>query len=183
MTEPSQRWQNSHREDESKIVSFSLLLCKYVVLASWGIGYFGEICCFFLMWIGYFGLAVLICLFLWYFFSGWMDGWLIIMIRIIVLVFFCGWIQVWVCLFRVKWNCGISLWMDALGGGKTDTAAATDAPVSQNFFCHTQKNTLLSIILDLPFWFFFISNLWHGRWMGNTWRVWKGLICPTRLTL
>ena len=36
--------------------------------------------------------------------------------------------------------------MDALGGGKTDTAAATDAPVSQNFFCHSQKNTIKNAV-------------------------------------
>ena len=36
-----------------------------------------------------------------------------------------------------------------------------------------------STILIFLYWY----NLWHGRQMGNTWRVWKGLICPTRLTL
>ena len=153
MTEPSQRWQNSHREDESKIVSFSLLLCKYVVLARLGIGYFGEICSFFnvdwLFSLGCFDLFVFVVFFL----DVWMGGWLLWLglVFFIVLVFYCGWIQVWVCLFRVKWNCGILLWMDALGGGKTDTAAATDAPVSQNFFCHTKKIQLrmLSIMLDV----------------------------------
>ena len=178
MTERSQRrWKQN-----SQLFFVIVQICSSGKIGNWL--FWWNLLFFNVDWLfrhGYFDLFVFVVFFL----GVWMGGWLLWLglVFFIVLVFYCGWIQVWVYLFRVKWNCGILLWMDALGGGKTDIATATDAPVSQNFFCHTQKNTLLSIILDLPFWFFFISNLWHGRWMGNTWRVWKGIICPTRLTL
>ena len=145
MTEQSQRrWKQN-----SQLFFVIVQICSSGQIGNW-LCWWNLL--FFSMWIGYLGYFDLF-VFVVFFLDVWMGGWLLWLglVFFIVLVFYCGWIQVWVCLFRVKWNCGILLWMDALGGGKTDTAAATDAPVSQNFFCHTKKIQLrmLSIMLDV----------------------------------